>query len=329
MSSANATWSFTHDANGMRTKRTNGTTTYEYVYNGSQLVQLTVGETVLSFTYDANGIPQTITENGEVYHYITNQQGDVVAIRNETGALLVSYSYDAWGKVLAIGGPFEASLGFVNPSRYRGYVYDHETGLYYLQSRYYDPEMGRFLNADVYTSTGQGLLGSNMFAYCGNNPVMRFDVCGCAWKDIWKKVREIYNQVVSVQLQQQALDTQIRLEQHKIIGDGIKGTYNTYLEETQRRQTIENRILMEQQIHFRKIIGFVNDFQNSDFYGLASPIYEMVSSANLIREGAGDILVPVPTVIDDLIGMGKITYGIISFVYNFAMLIVEVDNSAK
>jgi len=93
--------------------------------------------------------------------------------------------------------------------------------------------------------------------------------------------------------------------------------------------TIENRILMEQQIHFRKIIGFVNDFQNSDFYGLASPIYEMVSSANLIREGAGDILVPVPTVIDDLIGMGKITYGIISFVYNFAMLIVEVDNSAK
>jgi len=60
-------------------------------------------------------------------------------------------------------------------------VYDQETGLYYLQSRYYDPEMGRFINADVFTSTGQGFTGNNMFAYCGNNPVNRADKSGCGW----------------------------------------------------------------------------------------------------------------------------------------------------
>ncbi len=62
--------------------------------------------------------------------------------------------------------------------RYRGYVFDQETGLYYLQSRYYNPEVGRFINADAYTSTGQGMLGNNMFAYCNNNPVNRQDPSG-------------------------------------------------------------------------------------------------------------------------------------------------------
>ena len=70
------------------------------------------------------------------------------------------------------------TLGFYNPLRYRGYVYDEETGLYYPQSRYYDPEMGRFINADDYISTGQGLLGNTMFAYCFNNPVVFVDNTG-------------------------------------------------------------------------------------------------------------------------------------------------------
>lgn len=70
------------------------------------------------------------------------------------------------------------TLGVLNPLTYRGYVYDRETQLYYLQSRYYNPEVGRFLNADIYTSTGQGLLGNNMFAYCLNNPVRYADHSG-------------------------------------------------------------------------------------------------------------------------------------------------------
>ena len=70
----------------------------------------------------------------------------------------------------------------INPLRYRGYYYDRETGLYYLNSRYYDPETGRYINADVYVSTGQGILGNNMFAYCGNNPISRSDPNGNSWE---------------------------------------------------------------------------------------------------------------------------------------------------
>ena len=94
------------------------------------------------------------------------------------GEMVVDYTVDAWGRVYAIDGSMANTLGVLNPLIYRGYVYGHETGLYYLNSRYYDPEVGRFLNADILLSTGQGLLGNNMFAYCRNNPVMRADATG-------------------------------------------------------------------------------------------------------------------------------------------------------
>ena len=87
-------------------------------------------------------------------------------------------TYDAWGKLLTTTGSLASTLGAYNPLRYRGYVYDRELGLYYLQSRYYDPELCRFLNADAYVSTGQGELGNNMFAYCRNNPVRFIDSDG-------------------------------------------------------------------------------------------------------------------------------------------------------
>ncbi len=102
----------------------------------------------------------------------------MVAILDDTGNPVVEYTYDAWGNLLSTTGSMANTLGGSNPLRYRGYVYDTETELYYLQSRYYDPEIGRFINADVYVSTGQGALGNNMFAYCRNNPVKRVDVSG-------------------------------------------------------------------------------------------------------------------------------------------------------
>ena len=104
-----------------------------------------------------------------------------MAIVDATGTAVVSYAYDAWGNILSVTGTMADTLGESNPLRYRGYVYDNETELYYLQSRYYDPEIGRFINADVYPSTGQGLTGNNMFAYCGNNPVARIDRSGQFW----------------------------------------------------------------------------------------------------------------------------------------------------
>jgi len=90
----------------------------------------------------------------------------------------VEYTYDAWGKILTITGSMASTLGVLNPLRYRGYIYDTELGLYYLQSRYYNPAIGRFLNADSYASTGQGILGNNMFAYCNNSPVVFYDNAG-------------------------------------------------------------------------------------------------------------------------------------------------------
>jgi len=88
---------------------------------------------------------------------------------------VVEYIYDAWGKLISTTGTLATTLGADNPFRYRGYYYDTETGLYYLTTRYYDPEVCRFISADVYMSTGQGVLGGNMWAYCLNNPVVYTD----------------------------------------------------------------------------------------------------------------------------------------------------------
>jgi RHS repeat-associated protein len=178
MSNGTTTWTYTYDANGMRTSRSNGTDTYTYVYNGSKLMQMKKGLYTLNFTYDANGHPSTVTMNGTTFYYVTNLQGDVMEIRTASGVLVHKYSYDAWGNVISSINSSSRSIVRLNPLLYRGYVYDRDTGLYYLQSRYYDPAIGRFLNADALVSTGQGVLGSNMFTYCLNNPVQRSDPRG-------------------------------------------------------------------------------------------------------------------------------------------------------
>ena len=178
MSNGTTTWTYTYDVNGMRTSRTNSTTTYTYVYNGSNLTQMTVGNDTLYFVYDAAGTPVVVVWNGTPYNYVTTLQGDVQLIMTLDGEIAVSYDYDAWGNIVQTGGTLADTLGVLNPLRYRGYVYDTETGLYYLQTRYYNPKWGRFINADVFVSTGQGLLGNNMFAYCRNNPVNRIDISG-------------------------------------------------------------------------------------------------------------------------------------------------------
>ena len=134
---------------------------------------------------------------GTFYTYLfeKNLQGDIIAVYNTSGTKLVSYVYDAWGNVTVTNHNVSGTNSGArhNPFRYRGYYYDTETGYYYLQSRYYNPKWGRFLNADSYLSTGTGLLGYNMYAYCNNNPVMYVDptgeffltttICGIA---LWK-----------------------------------------------------------------------------------------------------------------------------------------------
>ena len=128
----------------------------------------------------------SVTYDGTVYYYLLNAQGDVVGLIDSAGALVVQYTYDAWGRLLSITHPTDdttssqySALGVNNPLRYRGYVYDTETGLYYLQSRYYNPTWSRFINADSQLTT-KNATGVNLFAYCYNNPVMYADPSGLA-----------------------------------------------------------------------------------------------------------------------------------------------------
>ena len=115
----------------------------------------------------------------DVYWFDLNLQGDIVAVYNKSCVKLVSYSYDPWGKCTATYSNGGASTSATkNNLRYRGYYLDSDLGLYYLQSRYYDPNTYRFINADGYLSTGQGILGHNMYAYCNNNPVNYVDYYG-------------------------------------------------------------------------------------------------------------------------------------------------------
>ena len=168
------TLSFTYDSDGLRLSKNVGSTTYSYLYAGGKLIRQTGGGNTLDFFYDESGHPYALTYNGTTYYYVTNLQGDVLEILDGNKQVVASYTYDPYGKVLSAAG----TLAEVNPLRYRGYVYDSETGFYYLQSRYYDPAIGRFINADSYVSTGQGFLGHNMFAYCLNNPIIFKDKSG-------------------------------------------------------------------------------------------------------------------------------------------------------
>lgn len=198
MSDGTTTWNYTYNADNLRTKRTNGTYTYSYVYSGSQLAMMSKGNDTLYFTYDASGVPLAVKYNGTTYYYKTNLQGDIIAIVDGTGTEVVNYAYDAWGVLLAISGTMKDTLGTVNPLTYRGYVYDRETGLYYLQSRYYDPELGRFINADNRLSdVGGEILGYNMFAYCMNNPVNGSDPTG-NWAKWFETTVKVVSAVVLV-----------------------------------------------------------------------------------------------------------------------------------
>ena len=147
------------------------TVSYSYIYADGQLQQekvTTNGKTeTYTFFYDSTGKPYAMQVNGTTYYYVTNLQGDVMGLVDTSGNSVASYTYDPYGKLLTATG----ELAEKNPLRYRGYYYDSESGLYYLQSRYYDPAVRRFINADRYASTGQGIVGCNAFEYGLNNPV--------------------------------------------------------------------------------------------------------------------------------------------------------------
>ena len=162
---------FVYNADGLRVQKTvNGVAT-NYTLHGKNIVHMTKGNAELHFWYDAQNRPAIVEFNGMKYGYLYNLQGDVIGLIDSANTEVVKYTYDAWGKPLSVTGSLANTIGYYNPFRYRGYVYDVETGLYYLRSRYYNPSWGRFVNADT-------LFNNNLYSYCNNRPAIMADSKG-------------------------------------------------------------------------------------------------------------------------------------------------------
>ena len=186
--------SFDYNSSGLRTQKTVNGETKQYFYSGDLLVSEYDGVEYINFAYSPSGEPVGFSfldaEENEIldyYIYLKNIQGDIIGLIDFKGEIHCTYSYDAWGKFLGaydkngneITNPNSVALS--NPLRYRGYYYDDESGLYYLNSRYYNPEWGMFISADAFADTQQNVIGTNAYAYCGNNPTCRSDSYGNVW----------------------------------------------------------------------------------------------------------------------------------------------------
>ena len=174
-----------HDGEGMQR------TVTDYILHGKNIVHMRAmkSETVtdeMHFFYDAQSKPSIVehtvyaggTPTTASYTYVYNLQGNVVALLNSSATAIVTYAYDAWGRMLSITGTKAETLGLLQPFRYRGYVYDEETGLFYLRSRYYNPTWGRFINVDSSLSQFKKLIGTNLYTYCLNCPTLYHDSTG-------------------------------------------------------------------------------------------------------------------------------------------------------
>ena len=173
--------SYTYNANGIRTSKTVGGIKHEYTLDGTKILRETWGENVLIPLYDNEDSVCGIEYNGTAYFFRKNLQGDVIAIANASGTTVATYSYDAWG-VCTILSDSTGIIASVNPFRYRSYYYDSEIAMYYLQSRYYNPAVGRFVNGDTttYLDSFSAPNSSNLFSYCFNDSINKGDPDGDA-----------------------------------------------------------------------------------------------------------------------------------------------------
>lgn len=182
--------SFEYNSSGLRTKKVVGDKTTEFYYSGNLLVAQYDGTHWIKFIYAPDGevVGFTIHDDLGYYdycYYLKNIQGDIIGIYSNISQLFREYTYDAWGNVTGVT-DFSGNeitdpedIGHRNPLRYRGYYYDTETELYYLNSRYYNPEWGTFISADdVVSGTGEAVSGYNLYSYCFNNPIMFKDIDG-------------------------------------------------------------------------------------------------------------------------------------------------------
>ena len=182
---------YKYDASGARYEKTvGGVTTSYHLIDGVAYGEKRSDGVELQYLYDENGRVYGLRKGGILYYFLFNGQGDVIGIVDEYETLQCRYAYDAWGKVLSVKDASGAAItnathiGNLNPFRYRGYYYDVETGFYYLNSRYYDPTVKRFLNADSLVGITNDVATYNLYVYCGNNPISRDDSSGHFWKEV-------------------------------------------------------------------------------------------------------------------------------------------------
>ena len=190
LQSGNDSISYKYDSNGVRTSKTVNGVEYTYEYLNGKLMHETRGEKVFDYCYDTNGQLYAVSYKANsstdavTYYYAHNWRGDITSIYDGDGNMVAKYEYDVWGNVLTVTNSNNSEItdpnhiANLNPFRYRSYYYDSESGLYYLMSRYYDPVVHRFLNADGYFQSGDNILDTNMNAYCQNNPIMNSDPTG-------------------------------------------------------------------------------------------------------------------------------------------------------
>lgn len=171
---------YTYNANGIRTSKTVGGVKHTYTLEGTKILRETWGTNTLVPIYDNEESVCGILYNDVPYYFVKNLQGDVIAIVDKDAKTIARYSYDAWGVPEIKLDSSECQIATINPFRYRGYYYDEEIGLYYLQSRYYDAGVGRFVNADSadVLFAMNDTSAYNLYNYCDNDPTVRQDHSG-------------------------------------------------------------------------------------------------------------------------------------------------------
>jgi RHS repeat-associated protein len=162
---------YTYNKDGIRTSKTvNGVTT-TYTLVDDRVTQETDGTNNIYYRYDTNNNLISMNLNGTEYYYFFNSQGDVMGLVDDNGNVVVEYTYDAWGNILSTTGSLASTVGVENPYRYRGYRYDAESGLYYLESRYYSSSWGRYISSDTVVEDTGNPITNSLYAYCLNNPI--------------------------------------------------------------------------------------------------------------------------------------------------------------
>ena len=176
--------SYTYDENGIRTGKTVGSDSVRYILDGNRIIQEKHTDYALTFIYDdSNTLIGFNYDNGSSsadYYYGIDNFENINYIYDSNGNVVVTYKYDAWGKAISTAGSLASTIGTINPYRYKSYYFDSEIQMYYLQSRYYDASVQRFISADepMLLGISGGIYSYNLNAYCENDPVNNYDMFG-------------------------------------------------------------------------------------------------------------------------------------------------------